>query len=168
MARKKMKRVLFRRKRENKTNYYKRLDLLKSSSPRLVVRVFSNSITIQLVAFEHKGDKVLASACSADLVKLGWTHKPNNTPGCYLTGLLLAKRASKDVTAIADFGFQTTSSRLYAALKGVVDGGLTIPVGEGIFPSEDRIKGSHIAGYVAKSASIEKDFEDMKKKIDGQ
>ena len=165
-----MKRVLFRRKRENKTNYYKRLNLLKSSCPRLVIRKASNSLIIQLIAFEHGGDKVLVSTNSAELKKLGWAHNASNTPGCYLTGLLLAKKAkeNKIEEAIADLGFQTTSSTKFAVLKGVVDGGLKVPVDEEIFPSEDRIKGSHIASYVKKSSSIEKDFEEKKNKINGQ
>ena len=50
-------------------------------------------------------------------------------------------------------------SRIYAALKGILDAGLNIPHSDGIFPNEERIKGKHI------SEDIEKNMEDTKKKI---
>ena len=49
MANKKTYTVPFRRKREGKTNYKKRLGLLKSKSLRLVVRKSNKHILVQLV-----------------------------------------------------------------------------------------------------------------------
>ena len=63
--------------------------------------------------------------------------------------------------AILDLGLQTSTkgSRIYAALKGVLDAGINIPHSKEILPSEDRIKGKHISEEVVKK------FEDIKKKI---
>lgn len=38
---------------------------------------------------------------------------------------------------------------MFAAVKGALDGGLSIPVGEEVLPSDDRIRGEHIASYAA-------------------
>jgi large subunit ribosomal protein L18 len=171
MARKSLVKVQYRRKRENKTNYYKRLNLLKSDKPRLVVRLMSNTILMQVVKFEPTGDKILASAKSTELKAEGWNYKGSNIPGCYLTGMLLAKNAAeaKITDAILDIGFQTTEkgSRIYSAVKGAIDGGLNVPAGEGIFPDKDRLSGKHIANHNKKFASIQKDFETVKSKIKG-
>ena len=64
--------IPFRRKREGKTNYKKRIAFLTSEKPRLVIRKSLKNITAQIVIYEPKGDKVIASACSAELTKLGW------------------------------------------------------------------------------------------------
>ena len=60
--------------------------------------------------------------------------------------MLLAKKALKKnlKEAVLDAGFLTTkkSAKIYAVLKGCVDGGLNIPFQEGIFPSDERISGS--------------------------
>ena len=56
--------VKYRRKREGRTNYKKRLELLKSGSPRLVIRKSNTSITLQLVMYESDGDKVLITYTS--------------------------------------------------------------------------------------------------------
>lgn len=171
MAKKSLVKVQFRRKRENKTNYYKRLNLLKSDKPRLVVRLMSNTILLQIVKFEPTGDKVLASAKSTELKELGWNYKGSNIPGCYLTGYLLGKIAkeAKVTDAILDIGFQTTEkgSRIYSAVKGAIDGGLNVPADESIFPDKDRLSGKHIASHNKKFASIQKDFEAVKAKIHG-
>jgi large subunit ribosomal protein L18 len=55
----------------------------------------------------------------------------------------------------------TKGSRIYAALKGVLDSGIKVPHSEDILPSEDRIKGKHI------SEDLEKQFENIKSKIVG-
>ena len=50
--------VPFRRKREGKTDYRRRLKLLLSGKPRLVVRKTSNHAIAQLVEYTLQGDKV--------------------------------------------------------------------------------------------------------------
>lgn len=172
MAKKSFKTVQYRRKRDNKTNYYKRLNLLKTSKPRLVIRVSTNNVLIQVVKFNTIGDEILVSSRSKDLLEMGWKHNQKNLPACYLTGLILGKKAKENnvTQAVVDFGFQTSKvkgTRIYAILKGVIDGGLDVPVGEEVFPTNERLSGSHIAKYVKKSENIEKDFETFKNKIIG-
>jgi large subunit ribosomal protein L18 len=169
MAKKLLTKVQFRRKRENKTNYYKRLNLLKSDKPRLVIRLMLNTISLQVVKFEPAGDKILVSAKSTELKSFGWKYKGSNSPGCYLSGYLLGKKAKelKVTDAILDIGFQTTEkgSKIYAAVKGAIDAGLNVPAADSIFPDKARISGKHIAGFNKKFANIEKDFEETKSKI---
>ena len=148
--------VPFRRKREGKTDYHARLSLLKSDRHRLVVRRTSNHILAQIVAFDVKGDRVLAQADSRELAKMKWPFK-GNLPSSYLTGYLLAMRAKKQNVAgdcVLDIGFHVShpGSRVYAVLKGCVDGGLTVPHSDNVLPSEERVSGTHVAEF-AKQAS---------------
>ena len=110
---------------------------------------------MQLVEYQNNGDKVLMSASSRELIKHGWNANKGNLPAAYLTGKLFAKKAiEKGYTeGILDLGLQTSikGSRLYTALKGAVDGGLNIPHDAGMFPDDERIKGSHINDNVVKS-----------------
>ena len=64
--------------------------------------------------------------------------------------------------AILDIGLQrpVKGSRVFAALKGMLDAGLSIPHGDGIFPSEERIKGLHI------SEELENLFDEVKGKLE--
>lgn len=159
----------FRRRREGKTNYKKRLKLLLSKKPRLVVRKSLKYIRAQVVEFDKKGDKVLASAFSKELKKLGWKYACDNLPAAYLTGLLVGKRAlEKGINeAILDMGLypSTKGSRIYACVKGALDAGLRIPCSEEVLPSEERIKGMHIANYLEKFKDLPEEFEKIKEKI---
>jgi large subunit ribosomal protein L18 len=154
----------FKRRRENKTNYRKRLALLKSKKTRLVIRRSLSNISVQFINFVPSGDQTIAEANSTELKKLGWI-RTGNVPASYLTGLLAGKKAKnkKIEEAVLDLGLQisTKGSRIYAALKGVLDSGIKVPCSEEILPSEDRIKGRHI------SKDLEKQFEEVKNKIVG-
>ncbi len=140
--------VAFRRRREGKTDYRLRLKLLISRKPRLVIRKTSRQTRMQIIVPKPEGDATLADATSLELRKYGYKGSTSNVPAAYLTGRLLAKKASKaGITgAILDIGLHpsTRGSRLYAALKGAVDGGLDVPHDPEIFPSEERIRGEHI------------------------
>lgn len=151
MATNKPKIVPFRRKREQKTNYKKRRTLLESGKPRLVIRKSVNNMVAQIVNYQPDGDTVVATFKSDILRKMDWKRNTSNLPAAYLVGYALGKRAiEKGVTeAIVDLGLQTTtSSRLFACLKGAVDAGLQIPHDPSIFPEESRIFGEHIAPEV--------------------
>lgn len=143
--------VGFRRKREGRTDYKKRLKLLKAEKPRLVIRRSLNNIVAQIVEYSPDGDKVIATIVSKSLSKFGWNLSKTSIPCAYLTGLLLAKKVGvKGIKeAIVDFGLNTsvTGSRLYAVVKGALDGGLKIPHSPEVLPSDDRIKGKHIINY---------------------
>lgn len=147
----------YRRQREGKTNYKSRLALLKSSTPRLVVRRTNKYILAQVITYSPDGDKILVGASSQDLKKLGWSAATNNLPAAYLTGFLIGKKIlhANIPGVIADFGLQKVAHQgnLYSCLKGVVDAGVSIPVREEFFPEESRISGEHIKSYASSSAS---------------
>jgi len=157
-------RIHFRRRREGKTNYKKRLKLLLSEKPRLVYRKTLKYIIGQIINFDKKGDVTLVGITSKILKKYGWKFACDNTPASYLTGYLLGKMAlSKGVKeAVLDIGLYTSTKggRMYAFAKGAIDAGLNVPCNEEMFPSEDRIKGLHISEEVAKN------FEEVKKNIE--
>jgi large subunit ribosomal protein L18 len=167
--------INFRRKREGKTDYRKRLKMLISGTPRLVVRRTNKNIIVQVVEYADAGDKVIATANSTELKKLGWKYATGNIPAAYLTGMILAYKAKKKGTtnAIVDLGLQSSKakSRIYAAVKGAIDGGLKIPASEEMFPPADRLSGKHIAAYAkdgkftTSPADIDKAFDELKKKL---
>lgn len=143
----------FRRRREGKTDYKKRLKLLLSKKPRFVVRRSLRYITVQVVAFKPDGDLTLIHVNSKILKKHGWVFACDNLPSAYLTGFIAGKKAVRKVReAILDSGLYTSTpgSRIYAAVKGAIDAGLKIPVDEKMLPSEERIKGKHISEAMAK------------------
>jgi len=160
--------VPYRRKRNGKTDYKKRLNLLKSGKPRLVVRISNRYITAQIVKYYPEGDKVVTTTRSYELKKFNWKYSNKNTPAAYLTGLLCGyKSIAKNISeAILDIGLKpsTKGSRVYAVVKGAIDAGMKIPVNEKIFPSEDRIKGKVISEY-KKDDEIVKNFDETKELI---
>jgi len=147
-----MKKTIYRRKKEGKTNYKKRLTLLLSRKPRLVIRKSINNMSIQIVKYGEDGDKIIVAANSSELKKLGYTLNTGNLPAAYLTGLLIGKKANKQKVGevIADIGLNTPTkgSKIFAALKGVVDSGLKIPHSPDMFPGENAIKGVQIQKYL--------------------
>lgn len=159
-------RVQFRRKRTAKTDYRQRLRLLRSGRQRLVIRISLKHISAQIVRAAPDGDKTLVSAHSKELGKLGWNGHTSNLPAAYLVGLLCGYRARREgiEEVILDIGMQTPAAggKIFAALKGVLDAGLNVPHGEGVFPAEERIRGDHIAQYAEK---LKSEDEDTYKKV---
>jgi len=157
----------FKRRREAKTNYKKRIAFVKSKKPRLVVRKTNKYVNVQIISFEKEGDKTIASANSKELKGLGWGFSFKNLPAAYLTGLLIGKRATekKVEEAVLDIGFLSPvhGSIPFAVLKGAVDAGLKIPFEETALPKEERISGKHIQDFSKKE--ITKAFEEIKSKV---
>jgi large subunit ribosomal protein L18 len=157
--------VPFRRRREGKTDYYQRTKLIVADVPRMVVRKTNRHIIVQLVVAEMDGDRTLVSANSAELEKYGYKGSTSNTPAAYLTGMLFAVKAKKaqQDSAVLDIGLNraTPGARVFAALKGAVDAGLDIPYGEEILPSEERLKGAHIAAYNKNAGDLAKNVEQV-------
>jgi large subunit ribosomal protein L18 len=156
----------FRRKKEGRTDYKRRLVLLKSKLPRLVVRRSNKHMMVQLIEYDGKGDRTLFTVKSSDLKKYGWEMNTGNMPSAYLTGLLLGVRA-KGKKAILDLGLQAPikGARLYAALKGAIDGGLDVTSSEENLPSDERITGKHISQYAVQlGQDYEKRFSGYAKK----
>jgi large subunit ribosomal protein L5e len=136
----------FRRRRENKTDYYARKrmvrqDCNKYGTPkyRLIAR-FSNTKVITQIAYSTlQGDVVICEANSFELKKHGLTTGLKSYAASYATGLLLARRLLKqfgldqtykgtsttngdnyDVTAIAE-----TYQNAKRPFKAILDIGLT-------------------------------------------
>ena len=155
-----MKTVALRRKREGKTDYKKRLGLLKGGNARIVIRCSQKQWTLQLIEFQPIGDKVIVGLSSLELQKLGWKGALNNLPAGYLTGYLMAKKAAAKKTkqCVLDLGQQTSikGCALYSVVKGLIDGGLNIPHSPEIFPKQERIRGEHISAF-AKLIKADKD-----------
>ena len=143
--------VVFRRRREGKTNYRKRRSMILASKPRFVVRVSLKHVIVQIINAEPEGDKTLASAHSSQLRDFGWKTTYGNTPAAYLTGFLAGLKALSKGTkeAILDVGLHKPSagSKMFAALKGATDAGLKIPYDENILPENSRIVGEHITSH---------------------
>ncbi|MBI4153968.1 50S ribosomal protein L18 [Candidatus Woesearchaeota archaeon] len=160
-----MKRIIkmqFRRKREGKTDYKKRLRLVSSRMPRLVVRTSLKNVSVQVIEYDPDGDKVITSAHSRELAKLGWKGYSRNLPACYLVGLLCGIRANKKVKkAILDTGLKRVAhgNAIYSAMKGFIDAGVAVPHDNAVLPPPDRIEGKHTKTVDAKM------FADVKGKI---
>ncbi|MHA1229504.1 MAG: 50S ribosomal protein L18 [Candidatus Helarchaeota archaeon] len=142
--------VKFKRHRKSKTNYYLRKNLLLSGLPRIVIRKSNRHIIIQLVEAKLDGDRILSSTHSIELTKkFNWKGSCGSIPAAYLTGYLAGLKIKKEndiEKAILDLGLQKIiyGSRIFSALKGLIDAEIDIPYSGEIFPSEDRIKGEHI------------------------
>ena len=147
----------FRRRREGKTDYHARKAFLLSGQPRLVTRSSINNIITQIVVAKPKGDEVLVSAHSRELVKYGWKAPRGNLPAAYLTGFLCGLKAKAHGTekAILDIGLYppTKGARIFAVLKGVVDAKVNVPHSEEKLPDEKRVKGEHIVKYAEELSS---------------
>ncbi len=147
--------VPYRRKREGRTNYKKRLKLLLSGKTRLVVRKSLQGTYAAMVQYGEQGDKTVVAASPQELRKIGWQFGCGNVPSAYLVGLLLGQKAKKAGVkeAILDSGLHNPvkKSRVYAALAGVIDAGVSVPHSAEVLPQKDRLEGKHIVAYAAQS-----------------
>jgi len=155
--------VPFRREREGKTHYKKRLKILLTSKHRLVVRKSLKNLHVSIVQYGTKGDIVVLTVNSNTLNKLGWKAGTGNLPSAYLTGLAAGKKAvEKGINeAILDIGLNKSvkGSRLYAALAGAIDAGMKIPLDLQILPAKDRLSGEHISRYAQSVKSDRPKYE---------
>lgn len=162
----------YRRKGEGKTDYRKRLRLLTSRTPRLVVRKSLKNIYAQIITFDPQGDRVVVAATPHDLTTRGWPYEKNSMPAAYLVGLIVGKKAhaAKIKTVIADLGLRKPVKRstLYTVIKGVKDAGVHVPVSDDILPDQKRVAGEHIREYSIKArlnqAAYQKQFSSYLKK----
>ena len=163
-----------RRRRLGKTNYAIRRRLViarnddDSQRPRIVIRRSNKFIRIQLVTSHLEGDRCHLLTSSQDLEKFQWKGGTGNLPAAYLTGyafgksMLKQKKELSNARPIADIGLARKfyGSRAFTALKGVVDAGVEVVHSADIFPSEERIRGEHIAAYAKKLASEDEEKYD--------
>jgi large subunit ribosomal protein L5e len=172
---------------------------------RLVVRITSTRVIAQIIYATIQGDKVFAQADSSELKRFGLTAGLTNYASSYATGLLIARRLLKKVgldstyvgnsapeknydsaqdekdkrpfKVVLDVGLKatTTGSKVFAALKGVADGGVNIPHSTSRFPGfkaekpdEDnkvlrsRVFGGHVDDYLKKLKGTEKENTQFK------
>lgn len=164
--------MIYKRKKEGKTDYRNRIAALKSGKVRLVVRKSLKNIYAQIIQYQPDGDKILFSANSNELKKYGWNLSRKNTPAAYLTGILIGHKAKQKgiKEAILDIGFKRAIKGcvLFALLKGAIDSGLNIPHSKEVFPSEERIKGKHIQDYYhkCKEKFTKENPENMQKQLE--
>jgi len=139
-----------KRRQENKTNYRKRLVLLKGNSPRLVVRKSNKYLTIQIIESKDAQDSVTYSVNTKDLLEHGWPEAKagslKSLGAGYLGGYLIGHRA-KDIKTrlVLDTGLipSTKGSRIYAVVKGVADSGIKINFDKEIAPTKEMIEGEN-------------------------
>lgn len=169
MAKTAMYRMHHRRRREQKTDYRVRLPLVRSGKVRAVIRKSGSHMLVQFIRWEKDGDKTLLTVTSKHLKRFGWDEGTGNVPSAYLTGLLAARLAKTIglTEVIIDMGMQvsTKGSRLYATIKGLIDGGLDVPCDRDMLPDEGRIKGVHIEKWEERS-DIQKRFAEVRAKIE--
>jgi large subunit ribosomal protein L18 len=159
--------VPFRRRRENRTDYYIRKKLLTSGEPRAVVRRSSRNMSIQFAKFDMEGDMIELTVTSAELKAHGWNHACSNIPAAYLTGYLAGRKAVEAGIghAVLDIGMQTPAKGavLFAAVAGMTAAGLEVPHGEGVLPTDGRLRGEHIKDMAADVDKVKNSIDAGKK-----
>jgi len=160
--------TLKRRRKEGKTDYLKRLKLLKGNSPRIVFRKTNEYIISQYVTSSQAQDKIEFEINSKSLLRYGWPEEFKGSlkslPASYLTGFLSGKKMTKNKLnpPVADFGMLRVlhKGKVYAFLKGIIDSGIKISCKKETFPEEERIKGKHL------KKDFSKIFEKIKSEIE--
>ncbi|MEM3828394.1 MAG: hypothetical protein QXP36_04145 [Conexivisphaerales archaeon] len=166
------------------TNYRVRLKLLRSGLPRLVIRKTNSSVITQIIISEYESNRVkditMFHAYGRELYSFGWPFSYKNVMAAYLTGYLIAKKASNlKSEIIVDKGLYTLhpNSFVFFVIKGAIDGGLKVRAGE-INISNERLLGLHIKHISELSKGnqfrkvkdkindISKIFQDVKNRID--
>ncbi|MGC8644763.1 MAG: 50S ribosomal protein L18 [Thermoplasmata archaeon] len=137
-----------KRRRLLKTDYSKRLALVKSGIPRAVIRRSLKHMRVDIAEYGESGDRIVTHGCTVELKKFGWKSPTGNTPSSYLAGYLTGLRARKKGVekVVVDLGRQKVvkGSKLMACVKGMIDAGLEVPANEELFPDESRIQGKHL------------------------
>ena len=161
-------RTIKRRRKENKTDYLKRLKLLKSKIPRIVFRKTNKYVMAQYVVSKQAKDKVEIGLSSKQLVKYGWPKEFQGSlksiPASYLTGFLIGKRIIKEKkeTPIIDLGMMRVlhKTKIFAFLKGLIDAGIEIKHKKDVFPDDEKITGKNL------KKDFSKTFNEIKSKIE--
>lgn len=155
-----------RRRKENKTDYLKRLKLLKGEKPRIVFRKTNRYIISEYVVSREAQDKIIVGFDSRKLNEYGWPKNAQGSlksiPASYLTGYLIGKIITKQnlEVPILDAGMNRVlhKNKIYAFIKGLIEAGIKINCKKDFFPEDSRIKGQHLKNKIP--------FEEIKSKID--
>ena len=155
-----------KRRREGKTDYKARVEMLKSRKPRVVFRKTNRYIIGQYTKSKEAKDYVVVGVNSKELLKYGWPSDLKGSlksiPASYLTGFLLGKKVldKNGEESIFDLGLlrNVKKSRAYSFLKGAIDAGMKIKC-NAEFPDESRIRGRHLKRAVENFDEIKKNIE---------
>jgi len=138
-----MRKIPYKRRRLQLTNYRKRLQLVVSKQTRFVVRISNKYVNCQFINYLSDGDVTVVGFNSKRLADYGFKGG-KNLQSSYLAGfaagsLALGKGVKK---AILDIGLRSSirNSRVYAALSGVIDSGVKVAHGDGVLPSDQLLK----------------------------
>jgi large subunit ribosomal protein L18 len=161
-------RVQKRRRREFKTDYLRRIKLLKSEKPRIVFRKTNRYLISQYVTSKEAQDKIEIETNSKELLEKGWPKEFEGSlksiSAAYLTGFLTAKKIleGKKELPVVDLGMTRTihKTKGFAFIKGLIEGGLKISCKEEAFPEQDRIEGKSL------KKDFSKIFSEIKSKIE--
>lgn len=153
-----------KRRRLKKTDYRKRLALIKGGVPRAVIRRSLKNMQVDIAEYAISGDRIVAHGSTIELKKFGWKSPTGNTPSSYLAGYLVGLRAKKKgiKKVIVDLGRQKVvkGGRLMAGVQGLVDSGLKVPVDKKFLPHKDRLAGKHL------KTIIENSMDEVKKSME--
>ncbi len=157
---------VLKRRRKAKTDYSKRIKLLKSELPRIVFRRTNRYCIAQYVISKEAKDKIEFGLSTKHLKKYGWPENAKGSlksmPATYLLGLLIGKEILKRKLEkpITDFGMLRVlhKTNVCAFIKGLADAGIKTGEKEKIFPKENRIRGSSLKNKIP--------FEEIKSKIE--
>jgi len=137
-----------KRRRLKKTDYRKRLGLIKGGIPRAVIRRSIKNMKVDIAEYAVNGDRIVAHGSTIELKKFGWKSPTGNTPSSYLAGYLVGIRAKKKgiKKVIVDLGRQKVvkGGKLMASVQGIVDAGVKVPVDKKFLPHKDRLAGKHL------------------------
>lgn len=161
--------TLRRRRKENRTDYRKRMGLLKGHAPRAVFRKSNRYIIAEYVTSREAQDAVVFGTTSRILLKHGWPEDMKGSlksiPASYLTGFYFGKKIleKKLRIPILDLGMMrnVNKSRAFAFIKGLVDSGIKVKHKAESFPDEERIKGKKL------KRDFSVIFAKVKKQIEG-
>ena len=159
-----------RRRREGKTDYGNRIQLLKGETPRITFRKTNKYIVAQYITSKAAQDKIEVGITSKNLKNYGWPKEFEGSlksiTASYLTGFLLGKEIEKKKlkTPIVDLGMTRiiAKNKAFAFLKGVIDAGIKIQCPKESFPEDDRISGKNL------KSDFSKTFKEIKSKIEKQ
>lgn len=163
-----MIRIDKKRRRQNKTDYLKRIKLLKGKKSRVVFRKTNKYIIAQYITSKEAQDKVIITINSKDLLNHGWPESFKGSlksiPAAYLTGYLIGKQIKnkKLENPIIDLGMLRTihKTKIFGFIKGVIDSGIKIECKKENFPEEERIHGKNL------KKDFSKIFSEIKLKLD--
>jgi len=153
-----------RRRHESKTDYKKRLGLLKGKLPRIVFRKTNKYLISQYVTHFQAQDKTELMVCSKSLKEFGFENKQSlkSIPAAYFLGRIIGRKIveKKMERPILDIGMHRAiqKSKIFAFIKGLNDSSCVIKCDEKMYPEEDRIQGKDLKEKI--------NFKEILKKIE--